>query len=197
MRRIREVNGQTLAQVAEKTGMNKATISKIENGVINYTSANVEKIAHALGVRPIDVFLEANQTNVTTGPDINGTVPLISWVAAGSWCEAIDNLQPGDGDRISTTYRAKAHTYALRVKGDSMEPKFPDGAILIVEPDEDPAPGKFVIVRQNGDTEAVFKQLIQDGGTLYLKPLNDRYPILQLRPDAVFCGVVKRMEMDV
>lgn len=78
-----------------------------------------------------------------------------------------------------------------------MEPKFPEGAILIVEPDESPEAGAYVIVRQNSDTEATFKQLMQDGGRRYLKPLNPRYPILELLPDAVFCGVVKRMEMDV
>ena len=54
-----------------------------------------------------------------------------------------------------------------------------------------------VIVRQNGNTEATFKQLMQDGGKSYLKPLNPRYPIMELMPDAVFCGVVKRVEMDV
>lgn len=137
------------------------------------------------------------RSNTEPGPSLHGSVPLISWIQAGAWSDVIDNLAPGEGERIATTYHARPHTYALRVKGDSMEPRFPNGSILIVEPDENPEPGKFVIVRQNGGTEAVFKQLVQDGGTLYLKPLNDRYPILQLRPDAVFCGVVKRMEMDV
>ena len=135
--------------------------------------------------------------NTLPGPALRGRVPLISWVQAGDWSEVIDNLQPGEGERIETTYRASANAYALRVRGDSMESKFPAGAILIVEPNENPEPGKYVIVRQNGDTEATFKQLVQDGGTMYLKPLNDRYPIMMLRPDAVFCGVVKRMEMDV
>lgn len=135
--------------------------------------------------------------NTLPGPAIRGCVPLISWVQAGAWSEVIDNLQPGEGERIETTYRASPNAYALRVRGDSMEPKFPKGCILIVEPNENPEPGKYVIVRQNGDTEATFKQLVQDGGTMYLKPLNDRYPIMMLRPDAVFCGVVKRMEMDV
>lgn len=135
-------------------------------------------------------------SNVEPGPDIHGTVPLISWVQAGQWQEVIDNLHPGQGERIETVYRVRERSYALRVRGDSMEPKFPDGAILIVEPDENPQPGQFIIVRQNGD-EAVFKQLIQDGDKLYLKPLNPRYPILELNPNSVFCGVVKRVEMDV
>ena len=70
------------------------------------------------------------------------------------------------------------------------------GCIVIVEPDEAPHNGSYVIVRQNGD-EATFKQYIEDGSTKYLKPLNDRYPIMELRKDAVFCGVVKQMTMEV
>lgn len=137
----------------------------------------------------------SDEPNTASG-EIRGTVPLISWVQAGHWQHVIDELQPGEGERIETTYRARAHSYALRVRGDSMEPRFPEGAILIVEPEEEPCPGKFVIIRQNGD-EATFKQLVSDGGRFYLKPLNPRYPILELKDDAVFCGVVKRVEMDV
>jgi SOS-response transcriptional repressor LexA len=136
-------------------------------------------------------------TNVTTAPDIKGTVPLISFVQAGYWMDYLDTLQPGQGERIETTYRVRRHTYALRVQGDSMEPKFPDGAILIVEPEEFPEPGKFVIVRQANSSETTFKQLIQDGGKLFLKPLNPRYPIMQLAEGDVFCGIVKRVEYDV
>ena len=175
-------------------------ISNFETDTRQATAWIVE-IASALGVDPF--WLKTGQGdrepsgNTLPGPLLRGSVPLISWVQAGDWSEIIDNLQPGEGERIETTWRASANAYALRVRGDSMEPKFPAGAILIVEPNENPEPGKYVIVRQNGDTEATFKQLIQDGGTLYLKPLNDRYPIMMLRPDAVFCGVVKRMEMDV
>lgn len=124
-------------------------------------------------------------------------VPLISLVAAGNWSESVDNFQTGDAEQwIATTVTVKRHTYALRVEGDSMEPKFPHGAIIIVEPEDEPRNGSYVIVRQNG-SDATFKQLVIDGGNTYLKPLNDRYPIMQMREDAVICGVVKQMVMDV
>lgn len=135
-------------------------------------------------------------SNVESAPDLIGSVPLISWVQAGNWENVIDNLAPGEGERIQTTYKAKKHTYALRVRGDSMEPKFPSGCIIIVEPEQCPTSGQYVIVRQNGD-EATFKQYIEDGSSKYLKPLNDRYPIMEMRKDAVFCGVIRRMEMDI
>ena len=141
--------------------------------------------------------------NITVGRKIyqaeeplRGWVPLISWVQAGYGVTAVDNLHPGEGERIETTYKARRSTYALRVNGDSMEPKFPQGCIVIVEPEDQPEHGKFVIIRQNGD-EPTLKQYVVDGSVKYLKPLNARYPIMVMREDDAFCGVVNRVEMDV
>lgn len=118
---------------------------------------------------------------------------MISWVQAGNYQEVVDNLQPGQGERIDTTIPVNRYTFALRVVGDSMEPDFPQGSIIIVEPDMQPDPGDYVVVR-NGENEATFKQLIKDGPEWFLKPLNPRYPIKQLPKDAVICGVVRAME---
>lgn len=142
-------------------------------------------------------WLDEIQSNVSHTKIATRRIPLISLVAAGTWCEAIDTFQVGDAQEwIETTANITKSGYALRVEGDSMEPKFPHGAILIVDPNEQARNGSFVIVRQNG-SDATFKQLVMDGGQSYLKPLNDRYPIMAMRPDAVICGVVKRVEMDV
>lgn len=196
IKQLRSNKGLNQTQLGESIGVASGNISRYESGINAPDFDRLGPLADALGVSVADLFTLAETGNLARAPDIRGSVPLISWVQAGHWNDAIDNLQPGEGERISTTYRARKHTYALRVRGDSMEPKFPDGAILIVEPSENPEPGSYVIMRQNGG-EATFKQLVQDGDTRYLKPLNPRYPILELLPDAVFCGVVKRVEMDV
>lgn len=115
--------------------------------------------------------------NVSPGPDIRGKVPLISWVQAGDFAEVVDLLHPGEAfEWIETTVQPRVHTFALRVHNDSMEPLFPAGTILIVEPELDAHAGDYVIAK-NGDEEATFKQLVRDGGDWYLKPLNPRYPL--------------------
>jgi SOS-response transcriptional repressor LexA len=130
--------------------------------------------------------------NFSFGPDIRGTVPLISWVRAGNFSEAIDNMQPGEAlEWIETTVPIRSHTFALRVEGDSMEPDFPEGTLLIVEPDMEALPGDFVIAK-NGD-DATFKQLTRDGGELFLKPKNERYPIRPLG-NSTIVGVVRAAE---
>lgn len=188
--------GLTQPELAEHIGVDKTNVSRYETGKQGMDFDRLILLAETLKVPLSDMFSMAETGNLSSAPDIKGTVPLISWIQAGHWNEVIDNLHLGEGERIATTYRKRKHTYALRVRGDSMEPKFPEGAILIVEPEESPEPGAFVIVRQNGG-EATFKQLMVDGTTRYLKPLNPRYPIMELKADAVICGVVKRVEMDV
>ena len=121
-------------------------------------------------------------------------VPLVSSVAAGLFSEAIDYLPAGWSEQwVECTVTVRDHTFALKVEGDSMEPKFEEGRILIVEPDIEARPGDYVIAK-NGDNEATFKQLIRDGGEFMLKPLNPRYPIKPLGNAKIIGVVVQSFE---
>ena len=73
-----------------------------------------------------------------------------------------------------------------------MYPDFIPGELIYVDPCVEAVSGSCVVVRQNGDTEATFKQLMFDGSKKYLKALNPSWPtpIIEMLPDAVICGVV-------
>ncbi len=140
--------------------------------------------------------------NVLPARDLQREVPLISWVQAGDWNNLVDAFQPGDAERWVATYaKVSRHAFALRIIGDSMTnpngaPSFPEGTIIIVDPERNAQPGKFVVVRQNAGSECTFKQLVRDAGKHYLKPLNPRYPLLEMLPDAVISGVLVQAVMD-
>lgn len=138
---------------------------------------------------------DESMDNVAEVAFTNKKVPLISWVQAGDFATVVDNFEPGDGEEwIDTTVPKRRYTFALRVQGDSMEPEFHDGNIIIVEPEISAEHGDYVIVRVNNNMECTFKQLIRDGKDLYLKPLNPRYPIKPMPLDAVIVGVVRAQE---
>jgi SOS-response transcriptional repressor LexA len=195
IKKLRVEKKMSQATLAEKVKVSTPNISRYESGKQNPEFEKIKDIADALGVKVSELFLVAEGTNVKTGPDLY-RVPLISWVQAGNLKEVFINNDIDNLEWVETTYRARKFTYALRVVGDSMEPKFPEGSIIIVEPEEQASNKSFVIARQDGN-KATFKQLIDDGGDRYLKPINERYPIIALLPDFEICGVVKRMEMDV
>lgn len=207
VKEIRQRRGITQKELASSSGVSQQMISKLESGKSTET-AGIVQLARALRVAPdwladgtgapeepsgkVAEGLPAISAiqNVTPGPDIRGQVPLISWVQAGHAMEVVDLLHPGDGfEWVSVTCPIKRHTYALKVSGDSMAPDFPPGILIIVEPEMEADPGDFVIAK-NGDEEATFKQLVKDSGRWFLKPLNERYPIIPLEGFTVI-GVVR------
>ena len=133
-----------------------------------------------------------SENNVIPAPAIRARIPLISWVRAGAWTEIEENHLPADPKDWLISNRAYGHrTFALRVLGDSMAPRFPEGCIIIVDPDSAVDTGSFVIAKINGN-EATFKQLIKDGGRIYLRPLNDRYQLLDVTgQELIIIGAVK------
>lgn len=134
----------------------------------------------------------------TSSVESRGTeVPLISWVQAGQWASAEDPYPVGAAEETVRTFaNVGQNAFALRVHGDSMEPLFPDGSVIIVDPGKEARHGSYVVVRLEADAEATFKQLVIDGPSKYLKPVNPRYPIMRIDADASICGVVVRLERD-
>jgi SOS-response transcriptional repressor LexA len=116
--------------------------------------------------------------NVHPGPDIKGCVPLISWVQAGVWNEAIDIYEPGYAEQwLPVLKNGSPHVYALRVQGDSMTAPhgktYPEGTIIIVDPDlRTPSSGQRVIAKLAGSNAVTFKVYIEEDGRRWLKPLN-------------------------
>ena len=58
LKAIREAHGMTQVELAEKTGISRATISKIENNEeAVVTTKTIAKIASVFAVAPSDIFL--------------------------------------------------------------------------------------------------------------------------------------------
>lgn len=178
------VNMSTSQFVQLRDGVPDAKTGK-PRGMRKETARKIEKAAD----KPEGWLDIPHGDDLGPAPAVDGRVPLISWVQAGDFCDAIetDNVE----EWVKTTVTVREHTFALTVRGDSMEPDFPRGVTIVVEPDIDHNPGDYVIVR-NGDGEATFKQLVRDGSDLFLKPLNQRYPIKPLG-DSRIVGVVREM----
>ena len=179
---IERNGGQT--KVSDKFNVNASYLSQLINGHGSFGEKAARKLENTFGLKPYYLDeMETNQQlanyNVDPIKIINTSVPLLSSVQAGAFKEAIE-FDWSECERITTDAKIKEKTFALKVKGDSMisdgPVTFPEGTLLIIEPDMAPISGDFVIAK-NGDNEATFKQLIKDGADWYLKPLNKHYPI--------------------
>lgn len=140
---------------------------------------------------------ENSNVRVTAQPAMSYKYPVISWVAAGNWAEAIEPFPPGFGDRYELTdYRAHGPAFWLEVKGDSMTApaglSIPEGMLILVDTEADARSGKLVVAKLTESNEATFKKLVEDSGQRFLKPLNPFYPMMQINGNCKIVGVVVR-----
>jgi SOS-response transcriptional repressor LexA len=71
--------------------------------------------------------------------------------------------------------------FALRVLGDSMEPEFKEGHVIIIDPDAVVHDGAYVFAVDGIDgDEYIFRQLKIEGNQYSLVPLNDNYPSIPI-----------------
>jgi SOS-response transcriptional repressor LexA len=196
MKAKRKALGISLREAAKLAGISHVHVKDIENDKIK---PSFEKIINLLKAYKADIqeFLKEidyRQANVEPVPigKLN-PVPIISWVAAGSWQAAYEVCQPGDADEWVNSDVQGQNIFALRVKGDSMEPEFTEGDIIVLDPNEIPNPGDYVVVR-NDEDEATLKQLKQYGKTQVLHPLNSKYPDIELSENHQYVIVGKVVE---
>jgi DNA polymerase V len=81
-----------------------------------------------------------------------------------------------------------AESFALMVLGDSMEPEFVEGDIIIIEPEGLATDGSYVMAWL--DDEWIFRQLAQVDGGWQLQPLNPKYPSAPIPDLSVIKGVI-------
>jgi len=112
-------------------------------------------------------------------------------VLTGKWGEAGESSLSDDAEELIESDLKGTHNFAFRAKGDSMEPEFNDGDIIIVSPTAKAGNGDYVVAK-NDEEEATFKQYKRFADTRILHPLNPKYPDIVLNKDIEYkiVGVV-------
>lgn len=177
-----------------------ARISNYERGKREPRSDNLEVLAKALDVSIEWFYRELPRSGFTvheSRPSYAQSryTPVINWDKIHFYLNR--RSYPADTTEfVATHHRISDRSFALVVEGDSMmSPQgvtFPEGCYIIIDPDAVAEVGDFVLA-ESGRDDATFKQLIQDGGKHFLKPLNSRYPLVELASLDAIIGVVRTM----
>lgn len=175
------------AKLARMIGVSRPTIGNWIEGKSAPTGENLTNLANALKVDPNWLMSgKESQVRLDNNVDISQKIPfdgrpipVISWVAAGSFGPIATVLKDAEIDEyLPPIKECGKNGYGLVVTGISMSPKFEPEDRIYVNPDfqvSDLKTGDLVIVSCTGDNEATFKQLIIEGTTKYLKPLNPKW----------------------
>ncbi|HDN9021744.1 TPA: helix-turn-helix domain-containing protein [Aeromonas salmonicida] len=189
--------GLSKTALAKAIGISGVSVGKWESGLNQPKGRYLNDLAAALGVS-VDWLLtgkEEGRTGVAESPfpgyrnvesaviPQGGRVPILSYVQAGNWREICEQATGFDGnvEYVTASVDIGPRGFGLWLRGNSMAPQFNEGDLVIVDPDEQPRPGDFVVAK-NGSDEATFKKyrprgIDEHGQEVFeLVPLNDDYP---------------------
>ena len=128
----------------------------------------------------IEKILDSSQLDLpeTTSIQTGKLIPIINKVSAGYPADFDDLDYPAgiadDYVRCPDIYDPNA--FAVRVIGDSMEPKFIENDIIVFSPNTQVNNGDDCFVRFKNPYEATFKRIFfEDNHFLRLQPRNDSY----------------------
>ena len=103
------------------------------------------------------------------------SVPVLGTVHAGTFLERIEDA--GDYIYINTDITRNKKCFALKVKGDSMEPSgIVEGDTIVISKGENIYNGDIVVALV--DNESAVKMFYKEKGKVFLKSTNSKYPTL-------------------
>lgn len=172
--------GLSASGLARRAGLDPTTFNKSKritaSGRARWPSTeSISKALAATGTN-IEAFVALIQGDKTGAPARG--VPLLGFAEAGAGGYFDDGGFPaGAGwDEIAFPAVDDTHAYALEVSGQSMEPAYRDGDVILVSPAAPLRRGDRVVVKTR-DGEVMAKELKRSTAkTIELKSLNAQHP---------------------
>lgn len=175
------IRGIKASELSEKAHIPKSAISQYLSGLYEAKQKTIFKLATALNISEawlmgLDVPMEKNFDDNIQGKEketnsaivfVYGTIP------AGIPMECIEDII--DTEEISADMLKGGKQYfGLKIKGDSMEPDYLDGDIIIFQKQDDCENGDDCVVMVNGN-DGTFKRVFKNENGIILQPLNNKY----------------------
>lgn len=164
-RKTRNLNQQDVADFLQ---VSRQCYSHYETGKRDIDTDVLIKLADWYGVSTDHLL--GHKTNYIR-------IPVYGNIAAGIPIEAIVDYDPDNADdweEISQDLAKNGAHIALRIKGDSMEPRMKTGDVVIIRVQPDVESGEIAAVRVNGE-EVTCKKITKTEDGIMLVPLNHDY----------------------
>ncbi|MGI6201147.1 MAG: LexA family protein [Christensenellales bacterium] len=165
LKQLRKQRGLSQQAVADRLGVARSTVAMWETGASQPGHAATRALADLLGVS-IDALL-----GYDGGQGV--MVPVLGYVRAGIPVTAVQEVL--DYEEISRDMAESGDFFALRIQGDSMQPRMDPDDVVIVRRQEDVESGQIAIVLVNGD-DATCKKVIKHPAGISLVSFNPAYP---------------------
>ena len=156
---IRRDRGLNQDQLAELAMIHRVTLAKYETGVVEPGAFALSRIADALGVSTDELLCRTDKLPPFI-QIVRDSVPVIGEIACGTPITATQNVD-GYADLPDGVHA----DFALRCNGESMQPTFAPGDLVLIRQQPEVENGQIAAVGING--EATLKHVyIQENGIL-------------------------------
>lgn len=176
---IRKKYGLTQEAFAKKVGLTRSSVNNYENQISEPNLEIIKKIMDTFEITDNIAFDDLQFKDSDIEPydleEATVKIPVLGVIPAGTPIEAIEDIL--DYIEIPKDWlRGGKEFFALKLKGDSMFPKYNDGDIVIFKKTPDCNSGDEVCVMVNG-YDATFKRLLKHDSGITIQPLNTAYDI--------------------
>ena len=166
----RIAKGLKKKDLAKLINVHDTLIGKYERDEVDLGASKIKEIAKFLNTTP--AYLMGWEDNDKEAPQ-GIKIPVLGAVAAGIPISAVEDIL--DYEEIPQSWQNQGEFFALKIKGDSMEPRMESGDVVIVKQQSDANSGDTVIVLVNGD-DATCKRLEKTDNGIMLVSTNPKYP---------------------
>lgn len=166
----RLVNGSKLPQseIAKRINVSPQTFNTWIQGKAIPRMGKIQLLADYFKIEKSDLIEEKGNITISQGIKI----PVLGSVPAGVPITAVEDIL--DYEEIPQLWANQGEFFALKIKGDSMEPRMQSGDVVIVRQQSSADSGDTVIVLINGD-EATCKKLEKTSNGIMLISTNTKY----------------------
>lgn len=198
--------GLSQETLAEMMGMGQSGVAQLLNGANAINATHAAQFAKILGIK-VDEFSPSLASEIAGmyeavsrdgKPSRRFEYPLLTEVQAGAFASVGSFTESNAQCWVETTKKASCNSFWLEVAGHSMtappgaRPSFPEGMLILIDPEEDVEPGDYCVAGIHNDSEVTFKKFVWEDGRPWLEPLNPN-PRYQSIPCNENCRVIGKV----
>lgn len=189
---MKRSEGLTQAQLAERLGVAQGTVANWMSGRRSPSDLDeFTKIAGALNVDVTWLMHGTEQQRVET-VDKSSLIPILNPDQVTGWCKNSKKVNTSSNKFVSAPRTSKldiSNFYAIEATDSGMEPTICTGDIIIINPADNPTPGKLIALDFHGTGHLTIGKLATKGSSWRLN-LSDEFIELDKEYANIYRGIV-------
>ncbi len=171
IKRIRKEHYLNQTEFANKIGVTQGAVSQWENGLTRPNLDQLRAISTAFSI-PINTIVDGTDRKLRNSVDWKKNDDAIMKIFGSVMC-GLPNTPDPEIEEFADIMKGVHADFALRCKGDSMQPTFNEGDIVLIRQQPEVENGQIAAVNIDGET--TLKHVYKENNGLMLVADNTKY----------------------